>query len=101
MFVLPLALKSCSAVLKRYQRLLVSIVPVSIDLVATLDKHLKVTHASRDFRFKESLAISWASKFNLIRSSVIGTLVRTLPGAGGSIAGLVAYPEAQRSSLSL
>ena len=73
-------------------------IPVLIDLVATPDRHLKVTHQPKGFRFLESLRISWKYKFNLIRSSVIGTLVGILPGAGGSIAGLVAYSEARRSS---
>lgn len=35
---------------------------------------------------------------NLIRSSVIGTIVGILPGAGGNIANLVAYNEARRAS---
>ncbi len=73
-------------------------VPVLIDLVATPDKHLKVTHQPKGFRLLESLRISWKYKFNLIRSSVVGTLVGILPGAGGSIAGLVAYSEARRTS---
>lgn len=73
-------------------------VPVLMDLVATSDRHLKVTHEPKGFRLIESLRISWAHKFNLIRSSVIGTLVGILPGAGGSIAGLVAYSEARRTS---
>ena len=73
-------------------------VPVLIDLVATPDRHLKVTHQPKGFRLLEALAISWKYKFNLVRSSVIGTLVGILPGAGGSIAGLVAYSEARRVS---
>ncbi len=73
-------------------------IPVLIDLVATPDRHLKVTHEPRGFRFIEALALSWKAKFSLIRSSVIGTLVGILPGAGGSIAGLVAYSEARRTS---
>ena len=73
-------------------------VPVLIDLVATPDRHLKVTHEPKGFRLLESLRISWKYKFNLVRSSIIGTLVGILPGAGGSIAGLVAYSEARRSS---
>ena len=73
-------------------------VPVLMDLVATSDKHLKVTHAPRGFRLLESLRISWKYKFNLVRGSVIGTLVGILPGAGGSIAGLVSYSEARRTS---
>ena len=35
---------------------------------------------------------------NLIRSSIIGTIIGILPGAGGNIANLVAYNEARRSS---
>ncbi|MBU2582655.1 MAG: tripartite tricarboxylate transporter permease [Alphaproteobacteria bacterium] len=73
-------------------------VPVLIDLVATPDKHLKVTSESKGIRLKEALAISWRGKFNLMRSSVIGTMVGILPGAGGSIAGLVAYSEARRTA---
>jgi putative tricarboxylic transport membrane protein len=73
-------------------------IPVLIDLVATPDKHLKVTHQPKGFRLIESLKISWKHKLNLIRSSVVGTLVGILPGAGGSIAGLVAYSEARRTS---
>ncbi len=37
-------------------------------------------------------------KATLIKSSVIGTLTGILPGAGGSIAAIVAYGEARRSS---
>ena len=73
-------------------------VPVLIDLVATPARHLKVSGVERGLRLKEALGISWRGKFNLMRSSVIGTLVGILPGAGGSIAGLVAYSEARRSS---
>lgn len=72
-------------------------VPVLIDLVATPARHLEVGE-SRGIRLREALRISWRSKFNLIRSPVIGTLVGILPGAGGSIAGLVAYSEARRAS---
>ncbi|MBA2443594.1 MAG: tripartite tricarboxylate transporter permease [Rubrobacter sp.] len=35
---------------------------------------------------------------NLLRSSVIGTFVGALPGAGGNIANLIAYSEARRAS---
>lgn len=73
-------------------------VPVLLDLVATPDPHLKLTHQVAGFRFKEALRISWRSKVNLIRSSIIGTMVGILPGAGGSIASLVAYAEARRTS---
>jgi len=73
-------------------------IPVLIDLVATPERHLKVDHETKGFRLREALWVSWKGKFNLLRSSVIGTLVGILPGAGGSIAGLVAYSEARRVS---
>ena len=73
-------------------------VPVMIDLVASPGRHLKVSAETRGFRLLEALKLSWRYKFNLIRSSIIGTLVGILPGAGGSIASLVAYSEARRAS---
>jgi putative tricarboxylic transport membrane protein len=71
-------------------------VPVLVDLVATPDPHLKLTHKVTGFRLREASLIAWRSRLNLIRSSVIGTLVGILPGAGGSIASLVSYSEARR-----
>lgn len=38
------------------------------------------------------------SKINLFKSSLIGMVIGTMPGAGASIANFVAYGEAQRSS---
>lgn len=73
-------------------------IPVLIDLVATPDKHLNVSSESRGVRFYEALSISWRGRWNLLRSSLIGTAVGILPGAGGSIAGLVSYTEARRAS---
>jgi putative tricarboxylic transport membrane protein len=71
-------------------------VPVLIDLVATPDPHLKLTHKVAGFRLREGASLAWRSRFNLVRSSIIGTLVGILPGAGGSIASLVSYSEARR-----
>ncbi len=75
-------------------------IPVIIDMIATPDPHLHVSEESgtRGFRLRESLQTSWRTKLNLVRSSIIGTIVGILPGAGGSIAGLVAYAEARRAS---
>lgn len=73
-------------------------IPVLIDLVATPDRHLQVEQGGKSVRFSEAARIVFQSKINLIRSSVIGTLVGILPGAGGSVAGLVAYSEAKRSA---
>lgn len=72
-------------------------VPVILDLVANADPHLKPSETG-GLRFAEGLRYSLKRKFNVIRSSVIGTVIGILPGAGGSIAGLVAYSEARRSS---
>lgn len=73
-------------------------IPVLIDLVAVPDRHLKVEDDMKTLRIGEAFRIAMRSKFNLIRSSVIGTVVGILPGAGGSVAGLVAYSEARRAA---
>ena len=73
-------------------------IPVLIELVATPVAHLDATSRVASFRLPEALALLRRGKFNLARSSVVGTLVGILPGAGGSIASLVAYSEAKRSS---
>ncbi len=44
------------------------------------------------------MRLIWRGKLNAARSAVIGTLVAILPGAGGSIASLVSYSEARRTS---
>ena len=73
-------------------------VPVIIDMVATRDPHIAVERQHEGYRLAEALRICGRSWVNLVRSSVIGTLVGILPGAGGSISSLVAYAEARRSS---
>ncbi|MGK7652745.1 tripartite tricarboxylate transporter permease [Roseovarius sp. B08] len=73
-------------------------IPVLIDLVATPDRHLKMEEDVRSVRIGEAFRIATRSKFNLIRSSIVGTLIGILPGAGGSVAGLVAYSEAKRTA---
>jgi putative tricarboxylic transport membrane protein len=73
-------------------------IPVLIELVATPVAHLDATNRVASFRLREATSILRRGKFNLARSSVLGTLVGILPGAGGSIASLVAYSEAKRAS---
>ncbi|MGE0315334.1 MAG: tripartite tricarboxylate transporter permease [Lautropia sp.] len=73
-------------------------VPVLIDLVASRGEHLEATGKVAGFRLAEAFGIARAEKLNLARSSIIGTIVGVLPGAGGSIAALVAYSEARRAS---
>lgn len=72
-------------------------IPVILDLVANADPHLKPS-ATGGLRLAEGFRMSLVRKFNILRSSVIGTVIGILPGAGGSIAGLVSYSEARRSS---
>lgn len=72
-------------------------IPVLIGMVSTPDQHLEPGEA-RGFRLFEAIGISIKNWFNLIRSSLIGTLVGILPGAGGSIASLISYSEARRAS---
>ena len=73
-------------------------IPVLIDLIATEEPHLDVQADSAGFRLREAMRVMLREKVNLIRSSVIGTIVGILPGAGGSVASLVAYSEARRSA---
>ncbi|HCX34598.1 MAG TPA: C4-dicarboxylate ABC transporter permease [Rhodocyclaceae bacterium] len=73
-------------------------VPVLIDMVATADPHLRLKEKLAGYRLGEALRLAWGSKWNVARSSLIGTVVGILPGAGGSIASLVSYAEARRSS---
>ncbi len=73
-------------------------IPVLIDLVAVPERHLKVDKGVQSVKIMDAFSLVMKSKINLIRSSVIGTLVGILPGAGGSVAGLVAYSEAKRNA---
>jgi putative tricarboxylic transport membrane protein len=73
-------------------------VPVIIDLVASKTPHLNFSAVKSRSYLKEACGLAWKEKLNLFRSSTIGTVVGVLPGAGGSIAGLVAYTEARRTA---
>lgn len=72
-------------------------IPTILDLVSTRNPHLQAAETT-GLRITESARYIWRRKFNALRSSVIGTVVGILPGAGGSIAGLVAYSESRRAS---
>jgi len=47
---------------------------------------------------KQALPFSWQRKFHLFRSSVIGSLVGMLPGAGADIAAWISYAVSKRFS---
>jgi len=73
-------------------------IPVLVDLVVSREEHLELEGKVAGFRLREAIGIALRNKVNLARSSTIGTVIGMLPGAGGSIAALVAYSEARRSS---
>ncbi|KIT16244.1 tripartite tricarboxylate transporter permease [Jannaschia aquimarina] len=73
-------------------------VPVLLGMVADRAPHIERAKTGGGTRIPEALATLWRSKVNLIRSSVVGTVVGILPAAGGAVAGLVAYSEARRTS---
>ena len=47
---------------------------------------------------KKAFLNNFQKPVNFLKSSIIGSFIGVLPGAGGNIANLVAYSEAQRSS---
>lgn len=55
---------------------------------------------TQDFRLYplKTLKIVLSRPVNLVRSSMIGTLIGAIPGAGGSIANVVAYDQAKKWS---
>ncbi|TCJ16846.1 C4-dicarboxylate ABC transporter permease [Rubrobacter taiwanensis] len=77
-------------------------VPVIIDMIANPGaRHAEMM----DGGGRGGAGVVWSTvrdvlsrPMNLIRSSVIGTVVGALPGAGGNIANLIAYNEAKRTS---
>jgi putative tricarboxylic transport membrane protein len=78
-------------------------IPTIIDLVITPEARASAMAAEGETR--KGRGILWSTTadilsrpVNLIRSSAIGTFVGILPGAGGSIANLIAYNEAKRTS---
>ena len=58
----------------------------------------KLVHGEIEFKTWQVMREVLMRPVNLVRSSIIGVLVGALPGAGGSIANLVAYDQAKRAS---
>ena len=74
-------------------------VPEVIKLIARKGREAEMENAPRDRQGLWSMIRATVGRpFNAIRSAVIGTVVGILPGAGGSVANLVAYSEAKRAS---
>lgn len=73
-------------------------VPALLQMVSSEEPHIERAPAGRGNRIGEAVRHMWVGRVNLLRSSLIGTVVGILPAAGGAVAGLVAYSEARRTS---
>lgn len=75
-------------------------IPEVIRLVARREREAEMSDAADRDRHGWVLMVKdiFSRPLNLARSSVIGTMVGILPGAGGNVANLVAYNEAKRAS---
>jgi putative tricarboxylic transport membrane protein len=74
-------------------------IPEIIGMVAKKDTHYNVIPYKKEKKLIRRIFFRLLKKpLLLFRSSVIGTIVGIIPGAGGNIAGMVAYNEAVRAS---
>ena len=73
-------------------------IPVILDLTSLKGKHLNESETPKSLRLVESFSIMTKNKFATVRGALIGTFIGILPGAGGSIASIVSYGEAKRTS---
>jgi putative tricarboxylic transport membrane protein len=74
-------------------------IPEVIRLIALRTRDAQMVDETREKdRLGGMIRVIFSRPVNLIRSSIIGTIVGILPGAGGSVANLVAYNEAKRAS---
>ncbi|MGC5629479.1 tripartite tricarboxylate transporter permease [Georgenia sp. Z1344] len=74
-------------------------IPEVIKLIARKGREAEMEQAPRERdSVWQMIGQTVGKPFNAIRSAVIGTVVGILPGAGGSVANLVAYSEAKRAS---
>lgn len=77
-------------------------VPAVIDMIvdpgSRTAEMIETDRAQRSSVLGSTLRRVLSRPVNLIRSSIIGTVVGAMPGAGGNVANLVAYNEAKRAS---
>ena len=74
-------------------------IPEIIGMIANKDTHYNVIPYKKQRKIIRRVFFRLIKKpFLLLRSSVIGTIVGIIPGAGGNIAGMVSYNEAVRAS---
>lgn len=72
--------------------------PVVIDLMSDAGHHLDAPKDAGGSQARQAASAVWVQKFNLMRSSIIGTVIGIIPAAGGAVASLVSYAEASRAS---
>jgi len=74
-------------------------IPEALTMIGQRTKKFHLTETKRlPGIFMKTMREVMGKQGNLLRSSVVGTIVGILPGAGGSVANLVAYNEAIRTS---
>ena len=74
-------------------------IPEILGMIEKKDKEYNVLPYKKEKKLIRRIFFRLLKKpFLLLRSSVIGTIVGIIPGAGGNIAGMVAYNEAVRAS---
>ena len=74
-------------------------IPEALTMIGQRDKKFHLTEATRQRgTFLRAFKEVMGRQGNLLRSSILGTFIGILPGAGGSVANLVAYNEAMRVS---
>lgn len=74
-------------------------IPEIIGMIEKKDTHYNVLPYRKEKKLIRRIFFRLLKKpFLLARSAVIGTIVGIIPGAGGNIAGMVAYNEAVRAS---
>jgi putative tricarboxylic transport membrane protein len=72
--------------------------PVVIDLLSEPGHHLASPLRARNGQFGRAAREIWNQKSNVVRSSIIGTVIGVIPAAGGAVASLVSYSEASRAA---
>ena len=77
-------------------------IPAVIDMVVAPGSRtaemLDTDRTQRGSVLGPTIRLVLSRPWNLIRSSIIGTVVGAMPGAGGNVANLVSYNEAKRAS---
>ncbi len=83
----------------------ISFIPALIGLFALGEIFYSIEKAKKDKWVSQTLSKEvpklkqyWKMRKVILKSSVIGTLIGSIPGAGGTIATFIAYNEAKRSS---